>query len=339
VRGLGRYMVSRLLATIPMLIILLTVLFIVLRVMPGDPAHAMLGGRNVPPETLQALRERLGLTDPLTTQYVKFMGNVLRGNFGFSSRTGNPVLADIAEKVPATLELAIAAMFVAIPLGLLSGIIASTRADQPLDHALRLVNVGAFAIFIPWLGMILQLVFSVALGWLPVGGRLSTLNLYTFSPITGLNILDSLLRLDGAVLWDALLHLALPSVTLGFVLSGLVGRLSRTSMLEVLGEDYIRSARSKGLPERTVVYHHALRNAVIPIATVVGLQFALLVGGAILTEVTFAWPGLARYLMEAIMARDFNAIQGSVAVIAIVVTLVNLAVDVLYGLLDPRVRY
>ncbi|BAS27569.1 ABC transporter permease [Limnochorda pilosa] len=337
--GLGRYAVSRLVVTVPMLLVLLTVVFLVLRVMPGDPAQAILGGRNVPPETAAALRARLGLDEPLPLQYVHYLGSVARGDLGVSARTGNEVWEDILGKIPATLELAVFAMLVAVPIGLWSGIHASTHHDQPRDHALRVLNVASFAIFIPWFGMVLQLVFSVFLKWLPVGGRLEVLHLYTFRGATGLYVLDALLAGNGAVLADALRHLVLPALTLGLLLSGLVGRMSRSSMLEVLDQEYINAARAKGLSERRVVYGHALRNALIPIVTVVGLQFALLMAGAILTEVTFAWPGLARYLLDSITARDFNAIQGSVVFIALFVTTINLLVDLAYGILDPRVRY
>lgn len=337
--GFGRYATTRLVVTVPMLLVLLTFVFIVLRVMPGDPAQAMLGGRHVPQDSIVALRARLGLDKPLPVQYGEYLLNIARGDLGVSSRTGNKVMADVLAKFPATLELAFMAMVFAVPLGLFSGVYAATHVDRGGDHASRIFNVGTFAAFIPWVGMLLQILFSVTMGWLPVGGRLDVLNLYTFKPITGVYLIDSILRGDIAVFFDALRHLALPAATLGLVLSGLIGRISRSNMLEVLGNEYVTSARAKGLAEWRVVLQHALRNALIPIVTVVGLQFALLMAGAILTEVTFAWPGVARYLLESIEARDFNAIQGTVVVIALFVTTVNLVVDILYVFLDPRVTY
>ena len=337
--GLRKYIITRVAVTVPMLFVLLSVIFLVLRVMPGDAAEAMLGGRNVPPEALAALRSRLGLDRPLHVQFTAYLAGVVRGDLGLSSRTGNEVLIDILTRMPATLELAVFSIAVAIPVGVLSGVFGATRAGRAGDHVVRLFHVASFAVFIPWIGMMLQMLFSVTLGWLPVGGRLSVINLYTFTPVTGFYTLDALLRRDFAVLGDALRHLVLPACTLGIVLSGLIGRVSRASMLEVLGSDFVRTARAKGLPETRVVFAHALRNALLPTVTVIGLEFALLMAGAILTETTFAWPGVASYLLESIRARDFNAIQGTVIVVAVLVTSVNLVVDVLYAWIDPRVKY
>lgn len=338
-RGLRAYLLTRIVVTLPMLFVLLSAIFVVLRVMPGDPAEAMLGGRHVPPEAVAALRSRLGLDRPLPVQFVSYLAGVLQGDLGLSARTGNEVIEDVLAKFPATMELAVFATAVAVPLGLLTGVLGATQADRPADHVCRLVNVASFATFIPWLGMMLQMLFSVWLGWFPVGGRLSVINLYTFQPVTGFYVLDALLTRRFDILVDALRHLALPSLTLGFVLSGLIGRISRANMLEALQSDYVRTARAKGLSEFRIVWGHALRNALIPTVTVVGLQFALLMAGAVLTETTFAWPGVGSYLLESIRARDFNAIQGSVVVIALFVTGVNLVVDALYAWLDPRVKY
>lgn len=335
----GRYLLTRLAVTIPMLWALLTVVFVVLRVMPGDPAAAMLGGHAVPQATLDALRERLGLDQPLAVQYARYLWAVAQGDLGQSARTGHLVWSDLLLRLPATLELALAAMLVAAAVGLCTGIAAATAADRPVDHAMRLVNIGAFAAFIPWIGIMLKLIFSVWLGWLPTGERFDVLQALTFTPTTHFVVLDALLQRNWALLADALAHLLLPAATLGFVLSGLVGRMSRASLIEVLAQEYVRTARAKGLSAGRVLRVHALRNALIPVVTVIGLEFALLMGGAVLTETTFNWPGIGRYLLEAIQARDFTAIQGTVVVIAVLVTTVNLLVDVSYAWLDPRVRY
>jgi len=322
-----------------MLFILLTFVFFILRVMPGDPVLAMLGGRNVSPELIEEYRVKLGLNKPLYAQYFEYLSRIIHGDFGEPTRTGKKVMEDIMLRFPATLELAICGMFIAILIGLSTGTFAAIRSDRLPDHVIRVFNIGSFAIPIFWIGLLLQMIFAVWLGWLPVAGRLSPAVAAFFSPITRFYILDSIILKDGALLLDALKHLVLPSFTLGLVLSGLIGRISRSSMLEVIDKDYITTARAKGLTERVVNYKHALRNALIPIVTVMGLQFALLMGGAILTEVTFSWPGIARYLVRSVDARDYMAIQGAVVWIAILISSVSLVVDIIYSFLDPRVRY
>lgn len=336
---MGRYIAARIALMVPVLLILLTVLFVVLRIMPGDPVLAVLGGRNVAPEVIEEYRHRLGLDRPLPAQYGEYLGRIVRGDFGVSMRTGRPVIRELMERFPATLELAAAGMAVAFVLGLGGGMLAATRADRAADHVLRLANVGFFAMPVFWLGLMLQMIFAVELRWLPVGGRLDPVSQALFQPITGFYTLDALLQRDWRMLGLALRHLALPAVTLGLVLSGLVGRLSRTRLLEVLSADYIRTARAKGLGERRVLWVHALRNVLIPIVTVVGMQFALLLAGAVLTETVFSWPGVGRYLLTSIEYRDFPAIQGTVVFIALFISLVNLLVDLTYPLIDPRVRF
>ena len=336
---MGRYIAARIVLMVPVLLILLTVLFVVLRIMPGDPVLAVLGGRNVAPEVIEEYRHRLGLDRPLPAQYGEYLGRIVRGDFGVSMRSGRPVIRELMERFPATLELAAAGMAVAFVLGLGGGMLAATRADRAADHVLRLANVGFFAMPVFWLGLMLQMIFAVELRWLPVGGRLDPVSQALFQPITGFYTLDALLQRDWRMLGLALRHLALPAVTLGLVLSGLVGRLSRTRLLEVLSADYIRTARAKGLGERRVLWVHALRNVLIPIVTVVGMQFALLLAGAVLTETVFSWPGVGRYLLTSIEYRDFPAIQGTVVFIALFISLVNLLVDLTYPLIDPRVRF
>ncbi len=337
--GIGRYVLTRLALTVPMLLILLTIVFVILRVIPGDPCLAMLGGRNVGPEQIQNCRVQLGVDRPVAVQYVRYLGGILRGDFGDSIRTGLPVTIELVERFPATVELAVTGMALATLMGMGTGIYAASHSDRTADHVIRLFNIASFAMPVFWIGLMLLIIFAVDLRWLPVGGRIDPVTGAFFEPITRLYVLDTLLRGDLNAFIDVLRHLILPALTLGLVVSGFIGRMSRTSMLEVLGREYVTAARAKGLSERVVVGKHALRNALIPIVTVIGLQFALLMGGAILTETVFSWPGVARYLLESIENRDFPAIQGTVVFIALFISAVNLVVDVLYARLDPRVRY
>ena len=337
--GIGRHILARLALTVPMLLILLTIVFLILRVIPGDPCLAMLGGRNVGPEQIQNCRVQLGVDRPIAVQYMRYLGGIVRGDFGESIRTSLPITTELLERFPATFELAMAGMVVAIVLGMGTGIYAATHRDRAADHAIRLFNIASFAMPVFWIGLMLLIIFAVDLRWLPVGGRIDPVMGAFFEPVTRLYLIDTLIRGNVEAFVDVLRHLILPSLTLGLVVSGFIGRMSRTSMLEVLGREYVTAARAKGLREGVVVGKHALRNALIPIVTVIGLQFALLMGGAILTETVFSWPGVARYLLESIENRDFPAIQGTVVFIALFISAVNLVVDVLYARLDPRVRY
>lgn len=322
-----------------MVFILLTVVFLLLRVMPGDPVLAMLGGRNVSAEVIAEHQRRYGFDQPIYVQYVQYLGGVIRGDFGRSFRTGNPVLQELLQRFPATVELGLWGIFVSVILGFTSGLIAAIHADRPVDHAVRVFHIASFAMPLFWLGLMLQVLFAVKLGWLPVASRLGGRMAFTFKPLTGFYVLDAILRWDGTALADVARHLVLPSITLGIALTGLQGRITRASMLEVLGMDYITTARAKGLPERAVILGHALKNALIPIVTVLGLQFAVLMGGAVLTETVFSWPGIASYLVRSIGARDYYAIQGSVVFIALFISTINLIVDIFYSVIDPRVRY
>ncbi len=337
--GIGRYVIQRLLLTVPMVFLLLTVVFLVLHVLPGDPVAAMLGGRNLSPQVLEDYRARLGLDQPVFVQYWRYVSGVLQGDFGTSLRTGSPVLHELFLRFPATIELAICGLLVSIVLGIVTGIFAATHADHLADHGIRLFHITSFAMPLFWLGLMFQIFFAVRLGWLPVAGRLGGRLAFTFHSITGFYVLDALIQGNWAALADSAKHLVLPGITLGIALTGLQGRMSRASMLEVLDTDYITTARSKGIPERVVVLGHALRNALIPIVTVFGLQFAVLMGGAVLTETVCSWPGIAYYLVRAIDARDYAAIQGAVVFIAVFISVINLLVDIFYSLIDPRVRY
>jgi peptide/nickel transport system permease protein len=273
------------------------------------------------------------------SQYFNYLLSLLRFDLGTSIAPvrGRPVATDLKEKFPATLELSIFSMIVTVIIGVSTGAYAAHKRRSVVDYGFRLYSIVIYAIPVFWLGLMLQLIFGVYLGWLPVAGRVGT----RLAPdkITGLFVLDSILTRNKASLVSSLKHLALPSLTLGLYLSGVFTRLTRANMLDVLRQDFITAARARGIPERIVVYKHALKNAFIPILTMLGLQFALLLAGAVLTETTFSWPGMGRFLVERISYRDFPSIQGGVVFFAILVAAVSLMVDVIYAYLDPRIRY
>jgi len=331
-----------------MIFLLLTIVFIILRVMPGDPIIALIGMR-APPEHIEALRRQFLLDKPLYVQYFHYISNFkpiyvpyfpyISVDLGTSIARdpGIPVVSSIMLRFPATLELAISATIVSVIIGVLTGAYSAHKRNTIADRSLRLYSMIIYAFFIPWLGMMLQMVFAVQLGWLPLYGRADI----GMEPtrITGLYVLDSILTLNFPSLISSLMHLILPSLVLGLVLSGVYTRLTRTNMLDVLRQDYITAARARGLPERTVVYKHALKNAFIPILTMMGLQFALLLAGAVLTETTFSWNGLGTFLTESISYRDYPLIQGTIVFYAILVAFVSLIVDIIYAIIDPRIRY
>ncbi len=322
-----------------MLFILLTFVFIILRIVPGGPVEAMLGGRNVSEQLKQEMTHKLGLDRPIYVQYGSYLAGILHGDFGTSFRTSKPVLTELFGRFPATLELAFWGMVFALIFGFGTGLLAAIRVDTPIDHSIRIFHIGSFATPLFWLGLMLQVFFAVKLHWFPVASRISGRLAFEFHPITRFYLIDAFLSGDPKIILDVIKHLVLPSVTLGFAQAGLLGRMTRASMLEVLDADYITTARAKGLRERVVILIHALRNALIPIVTVFGLQFAILMGGAILTETVFSWPGVAQFLVRSIEARDFPQIQGSVVFIAIFISAINLIVDIFYSVIDPRVRY
>jgi peptide/nickel transport system permease protein len=320
-----------------MVFILLTVVFIVLRIMPGDPVLAIVGAK-APPHVVEELRHQLGLDQPLYIQYISYLSSLLRGDFGTSLIWGRrPVLDEILEHFPATLELTMSAMMITLPIGIVTGVQSAYKRNKPIDYSFRLYGTVIYSIPIFWLGMILQLIFGVYLGWLPIYGRSDPF--MAPATITGLYILDSILTGNILSLIDSLEHLILPSSTLGLVLSGIFTRLTRVNMLEVLRQDFITAAKARGLLEKTILYKHALKNAMIPIVTMMGLQFALLLAGAVLTETTFSWPGMGTYLVERIDHRDFPAIQGAIVFYALIVVAMSVIVDIIYAYLDPRIRY
>lgn len=334
--GLRRYLLVRVLFTIPMVLILLTVVFLLLRVAPGDPVTATLGTR-LPPDEIAERKEALGLNDPVYVQYVRYLGGALVGDFGDPLTDRRDVLEIIADTAPATFELVAFAMVVAVVVGVGVGALSGRLRDTPFDIGGRLFGIIIYATPIFWFGLLAQLYFSVNLGWFPTAGRVGAFN--APEDITGFYVLDSILTADWEALGSTLYHLILPGVTLGLVIGGIFVRLVRVNMLQTLRADYVESARARGVRERTVVVRHGFRNAMVPIVTIMGLQFALLIGGAILTETVFSWPGIGRAVVEYIGARDYSAVQGIVTFIALVVAVISLLIDVINGLVDPRVRY
>jgi peptide/nickel transport system permease protein len=286
------------------------------------------------------LREQMGLDDPILTQYGRFLGGMVTFNFGKALTGGRrPIIDEMSERFPATLELVIPAAALALLIGVFGGALAAARRKRATDYGLRLYSVVIYAIPIFWLGLVLQLIFGVRLGWLPISGRIDPVVGTTLHRVTNVLAVDSLITGNWAALRSVLAHLILPVVTLGLVLSGVFVRLTRINVIETLQQDYISAARARGIRERVVVYGHALRNALIPVVTLIGLQVAILLAGAVLTETVFSWPGMGQYLVQRISARDYTAVQSVVTVFALFVALISLAVDILYSLIDPRVRY
>mgnify|MGYP001286484891 CR=1 FL=1 len=337
-KHLLRYVITRLLLTIPMVFIMVTVVFVVLRIMPGDPVSAMLGG-HAPEKVIEQKKQELGLNRPLIVQYGSYLWQICRLDLGDSMIFKQRVMQPIKEKLPATLELTFCAALITLFCGVLLGAYAADKRRTTQDYAIRLYGIVIYCIPVYWLGLMFQLIFGVWLDLLPIAGRTGPRVFASTFEKTGFYVLDTLFVRNFAAFQDVLLHLILPSVTLGLVVSGIFVRLTRANMLDVLQADYITAARARGIPNRKVVYKHGLKNALIPILTMLGLQFALLLAGAVLTETTFSWPGMGRLLLERIYARDYPTIQGVIIMFALFVALASLLVDVLYALIDPRVRY
>lgn len=311
-------------------------MFFMVRAIPGDPAQILLGQQATEDQVAQ-VRENMGLDKPIFVQYGLFLADAVRGDLGDSIVTGRPVTTELAERFPATLELTAFAMFIAVLVGVPVGVISAVRQYSLLDKVTSVLALTGLSMPIFWLAMILIVIFFVNLGWLPFPGRLSTD--VSIPAITGLVLVDSLLTLNFAAFWDGLLHLIMPAVALGTIPMAVVTRMTRSSMLEVMNEDYVRTARAKGVVPWRVVFKHALRNAMLPTVTVIGLQVGLLMGGAVITETIFSWPGVGQIAYESIFRRDYAMIQGVVLYGATLFVLVNLLVDILYAVLDPRVRY
>jgi dipeptide transport system permease protein len=335
-----RFIVTRLGLVIPTFLGIILLTFVLIRLVPGDPVEVRVGERGISPERHAELLHEMGLDRPLYVQFFDYVGGVLKGDLGISVITHRPVMDEFLTLFPATVELAIFAMIFATLVGLPAGILAAVRRGSVYDHTVMGVSLTGYSMPIFWWGLLLILFFSVFLGWTPVAKRLG--DDFFIDEITGFMLIDTLLDGDpsnkGAFL-DALHHLILPTIVLGTVPLAVIARMTRSAMLEVLGEDYIRTARAKGLGVYRIVAIHALRNALVPVVTVIGLQVGVLMGGAILTESVFSWPGIGKWLVESISRRDYPALQGGVLIIAALVMAANLAVDLLYGLLNPRIRH
>ena len=330
------YIIKRLLALIPILIGVAIIVFLIVHLIPGDPAQTMLGER-ASDEALEKLREDMGLNDPLPVQFWRYIKDLLRGDLGRSIMSNNPVSAELAQRFPATLELSFFAIFFAVVVGIPAGIFASVKQNSWFDNLSMLVALIGVSMPIFWLGLMFIWIFAVELGWFPPSSRIGVG--LEFTPITNLYVIDSILQLNFAALKDVLHHLVLPAVALGTIPMAIIARMTRSSMLEVLKKDFIRTAYAKGLKGKIVILKHALKNALVPIITVVGLQFGVLLGGAVMTESIFSWPGLGKYLVDAIYARDFPIVQGGILFFAGVFVIVNLLVDLSYALVDPRIQY
>jgi peptide/nickel transport system permease protein len=302
---------------------------------PGDPAQLLLG-EYANPEELSSLRTQLGLDKSYLIQYWIYLKNILQGDFGNSVRTGAPVVDEISVRLLATIELSIAAMLIATLFGIAAGVISAVRQYSILDYGSMFLALVGVSMPIFWLGLMLIYLLAVKFPILPMMGRLS-MGLET-PPVTGLVVIDTLIAGQFGALWDGLRHLVLPSFTLATIPMAIIARITRSSMLEVLNRDYVRTARAKGLSEAVVILRHALRNAFLPVVTVLGLNLGLLLGGAVLTETIFSWPGLGRYVVDSLMGRDYAAVQGCILIFAVLMALINLAVDMTYALLDPRIR-
>ena len=312
------------------------VVFFMVRAIPGDPAQIMLG-QQATQEQVQQIRENMGLDKPIFVQYGLFLKDALRGDLGDSIVTGRPVTTELLTRLPATLELTAFAMLIAILVGVPVGVISAVRQYSLLDKSTSVLALTGISMPIFWLAMILVVIFGVNLELLPFPGRLDPTTGIT--AITGLVLVDSLLTLNFAGFWDGLLHLIMPALALATIPMAVIMRMTRSSMLEVMNEDYVRTARAKGVVPWRVVSKHALRNAMLPTITVIGLQAGLLMGGAIITEIIFSWPGIGLYVYNSIISRDYASIQGVVLYGALLFVLINLLVDILYAILDPRVRY
>lgn len=337
--SLRNFLITRLLLTIPMVLILITLVFFVMRILPGDPIRSQLGPR-ISEEQANDLRERLGLNRPLHVQYFDFLWKMITLDFGNALTQGErPIRDELAEKLPATIELTIPAMAFTALFGIFSGAYAAKNRKKPIDFTIRLFSIVVYSIPIFFMGLMFQIIFSVRLPLLPLAGRMDPLLLTNFKSITNFYVLDAILTRNWAALRSAVAHLVLPSLTLGLALTGVFVRLTRVNMIEMLQADFITAGRARGLPERRLVYKHALRNTFIPILTLIGLQFAILLAGAVLTETTFSWPGMGRYLVTRIELRDYTAVQATIGVFALFVAIISLAMDVLYAFIDPRIRY
>lgn len=334
-----RFILKRLGLLIPTLFGVITLVFFMLALSPGEPARVILGER-ANKETVEKMNAELGLDKPMHVQYVIYLKKVAHLDFGKSIKTGQSVIDEIKARFPATIELALFSMLLASVAGIFIGVISATKRYSFWDYASMFGALFGVSMPVFWLGLVLIIIFSVNLNLLPTGGRMDIR--YYFTPITNFYILDGIIHLfktgDPKVFGSALTHMILPAVTLGTIPLAIIARITRSSMLEVLKQDYIKTARATGMSERKVIFKYALRNALLPVITVIGLQFGMLLAGAILTETIFAWPGIGKWLYHAIESRDFPAVQGGIIVISTCFVIINLFVDLLYSVVNPKIR-
>lgn len=334
-----RFIFTKLGLLIPTFLGVTIIAFGFIRMLPGDPVELLAGERGVSPERHAELMAVLGFDKPIWEQYLVFLGNLLQGDFGVSFSTKQPVLEEFLVRFPATLELALCAIIFATIIGLPAGIIAAVKRGSAFDHTLMGISLAGYSMPIFWWGLLLIILFSNPdmLGWTPVSGRISAL--FWIDQTTGFMLIDTLLSDEKGAFRSALSHLVLPTIVLGTIPMAVIARQTRSAMLEVLGEDYVRTAKAKGLSPGRIIGIHALRNALITVVTVIGLQIGVLLAGAILTESIFAWPGIGKWMVDSIFRRDYFSVQGGLILISGIVMVVNLIVDFLYGLINPRILH
>jgi peptide/nickel transport system permease protein len=336
--SLKTYALTRLALVVPMVLILLTFVFLLMRVAPGDPISAALGGK-VPQAVVDQITQSLGFDKPIYVQYGDYLWDIVRGNFGTTITDRRPVRDIIIENGGATLELTVAAMLVALSVGVVVGLLAGRFRDSWIDVGGRLFGIVIYAMPVFFLGFLAQIVFGSWLGWLPTSDQASPIT-QAFLPVhTHILFVDAIWAKDWGALWDIVKHLILPATTLGLVIGGIFIRLVRVNVIRTMKDDYIEAARARGIGERSGVYRHALRNALVPVVTIVGLQMALLLSGAVLTEETFNWPGLGQTLIRYLENRDYVAVQGIIVVFALAVVVVSVVIDFVNAFIDPRIRY
>lgn len=328
------YIIRRILVLIPTLLGMSLIVFLMLHFTPGDPAELLMGERATD-EALEQIREHLGLNEPLYVQYGLFLKRLMKGDLGETIWTRQKVWTEVKQRFPATIELALVALFISCFFGMIFGIVSATKQYSIFDYVSMVGALIGVSMPIFWLGLVFMLIFAVHLGWLPISGRLGVE--FDIEIITNFYILDAVLTRNWPALKDALWHIIMPALTLSTIPMAIVARMTRSAMLEVLRQDYIKTAKAKGLSQFKVIFKHALRNALIPVVTTIGLQFGVLLGGAILTETIFAWPGVGKWMYDAVMQRDYMVIQGGTLFIAAIFIVINLGVDLLYAVINPKI--
>jgi len=331
------FILKRIGVVIPTFIGVTLLTFSLIRLIPGDPVELMAGERGIDPVRHAELLAKMGLDQPLLLQYWHYLTGIFQGDLGTSIVTREPVIREFFTLFPATLELSLCAIIIAVTIGLPAGIIAAVKRGKVTDYTVMGLSLTGYSMPIFWWGLLLILFFSVGLGWTPVSGRISAM--FWVDEVTGFMVIDAFLSNEAGALTSALRHLILPSIVLATIPLAVIARMTRSSMLEVLREDYVQVARAKGLSMPLVVCIHALRNALIPVITVIGLQIGVLMAGAILTETIFSWPGVGKWMLDSIYRRDYPSVQGGILLISCLVIFVNLTVDILYGVVNPRIRH